>query len=214
MIGSWYERRVLPHLIDCACGMKAIDRERARIVPRARGEVLEIGIGTGLNLAHYRAEQITRLCGLDPSLALHDIAADRLQRSGLELELIPLSAERIPVPDRQFDSVVCTFTLCTIPDPLAALAELRRVLKPGGELLFSEHGLSPDAGVERWQHWLTPVWKPFAGGCHLDRDMPALLADGGFDIVELDQHYVTGPRPMTWISTGVARPRPFAGTVA
>lgn len=204
MIAALYEKHLLPHLIDFACGMKAITRQRSTVVPRAHGRVLEIGIGTGLNLAHYDAEKVNTLCGLDPSLALHAIAKDRLAATRLKLELVPLSAERIPADDASYDSIVCTFTLCTIPDPLTALSEMRRVLKPGGELLFSEHGLAPEPSVQKWQHRLTPVWRPLAGGCHLDRDIPALLTQAGFRVTELKQQYVKGPRPMTWISTGVA----------
>ena len=184
--------------------MKAITRQRAKVVPKAHGRVLEIGIGTGLNLTHYDASKVDTLCGLDPSLALHAIAKSRLASTTLSLELVPLSAERIPADDASFDCIVCTFTLCTIPDPLAALDEMLRVLKPGGELLFSEHGLAPEPSVQKWQHRLTPIWRPMAGGCHLNRDIPALLAQAGFRVVELQQQYVKGPRPMTWISTGVA----------
>lgn len=204
MLSEWYEKHLLPHLIDFACGMKAFTRQRSKVVPKAHGRVLEIGIGTGLNLAHYDPAKVDALCGLDPSLALHAIAKSRLDATTLKLELMPLSAERIPADDASFDSIVCTFTLCTIPDPLAALREMRRVLKPGGELLFSEHGLAPEPSVQKWQHRLTPIWRPMAGGCHLNRDIPALLAQAGFRVVELQQHYVKGPRPMTWISTGVA----------
>jgi len=203
-VSNWYEKHLLPHLIDFACGMKAITRQRAKVVPKAHGRVLEIGIGTGLNLTHYDASKVDTLCGLDPSLALHAIAKSRLASTTLSLELVPLSAERIPADDASFDCIVCTFTLCTILDPLAALHEMRRVLKPGGELLFSEHGLAPEPSVQKWQHRLTPIWRPMAGGCHLNRDIPALLAQAGFRVVELQQQYVKGPRPMTWISTGVA----------
>ena len=206
MLARLYEKHLLPHLIDFACGMKAFTRERVRVVPLARGRVLEIGIGTGLNLAHYRPDQIHDLCGLDPALSLHGIARERLASNGLSVSLLPLSAERIPADDASFDSVVCTYTLCTIPDPVAALREMHRVLKPGGQLLFSEHGLAPEPEVQAWQHRLTPLWKPCAGGCHLDRDIPALLQAGGFRIVEMSQRYVKGPRPMAWISTGVAEP--------
>lgn len=202
---GFYERRILPWLIDCACGLPAVERQRARIVPLASGRVLEIGIGTGRNLRHYDAGQLAQLLGLDPSLAWHPLAKRRLARLDLDVEPLALSAESIPLDDASVDDIVCTYTLCTIPDPIAALAEFRRVLKPEGRLLFSEHGLAPDAGVRRWQHRLEPVWKPIAGGCHLTRDTQALLEGNGFSIDTLDQRYLRGPRPMTFNSRGIAR---------
>lgn len=208
MLKDWYERRLLPHVIDCACGMKAVCRERAKVVPLARGRVLEIGIGTGRNLPHYDAAKIDSLCGLDPAAQMLPKARERMAAAGLDVALLTLSAEAIPAADSSFDTVVCTFTLCTIPDPVAALREMRRVLKPDGVLLFSEHGLAPDAEVRRWQDRLTPLWKPMAGGCHLNRDIPALLAAGGFTIREMQRRYLKGPRPMTYVSTGQAVPNP------
>ena len=204
---GFYERRILPWLIDCACGLPAVERQRARIVPLASGRVLEIGIGTGRNLRHYNAGQLAQLLGLDPSLAWHPLAKRRLAKLDLDVEPLALSAESIPLDDASVDDIVCTYTLCTSPDPIAALAEFRRVLKPEGRLLFSEHGLAPDAGVQRWQHRLEPVWKPIAGGCHLTRDTQALLEGNGFSIDTLDQRYLRGPRPMTFNSRGIARRR-------
>ena len=204
---GFYERRILPWLIDCACGLPAVERQRARIVPLASGRVLEIGIGTGRNLRHYNAGQLAQLLGLDPSLAWHPLAKRRLAKLDLDVEPLALSAESIPLDDASVDDIVCTYTLCTIPDPIAALAEFRRVLKPEGRLLFSEHGLAPDAGVQRWQHRLEPVWKPIAGGCHLTRDTQALLEGNGLSIDTLDQRYLRGPRPMTFNSRGIARRR-------
>lgn len=202
---GFYERHILPWVIDCACGMPAVERQRAVVVPRAAGRVLEIGIGTGRNLRYYDPHRIDRLHGLDPSLAWHPLAKRRLAKLDLPVEPIALSAESIPMDDASMDTVVCTYTLCTIPDPDAALAEFRRVLKPGGTLLFSEHGLAPDAGVQRWQHRLEPWWKPLAGGCHLTRNTRGLLETAGFVIDELDQRYLKGPKPLTFNSRGVAR---------
>ena len=150
---GFYERRILPWLIDCACGLPAVERQRARIVPLASGRVLEIGIGTGRNLRHYNAGQLAQLLGLDPSLAWHPLAKRRLAKLDLDVEPLALSAESIPLDDASVDDIVCTYTLCTIPDPIAALAEFRRVLKPEGRLLFSEHGLAPDAGAGRGRLW-------------------------------------------------------------
>jgi ubiquinone/menaquinone biosynthesis C-methylase UbiE len=206
MAEGWYDRHVLPYLLDFACGMKAIRRQRDQVVPRALGRVLEVGIGTGLNMRHYDKAKVSAIVGLDPSLALHRIAAKRIARAGLDVELVGLSAEKIPMEDAAFDTVVLTYTLCTIPDPVAALKEMGRVLKPEGRLLFCEHGRAPDAAVRRWQERLDPYWGPLAGGCHLARDIPALLAEAGFRIVELDTAYLPGPRPLTFNYWGAAQP--------
>lgn len=201
---SFYENHVLPLLIDCACGMKAVRQERAKLIPQARGRVLEVGIGTGLNLPHYDAANIQTLQGLDPACAMHAKATQRMQAAGLKVELIPLSAEKIPAADGSYDTIVCTFTLCSIPDAASALLEMRRVLAPGGRLLFCEHGRAPEPEVQRWQDRLTPMWKQFAGGCHLNRDVPSMLTTGGFKIGEMQQKYLKGPRPMTWVTSGWA----------
>lgn len=203
---GFYERRILPWLIDLACGMPAVERQRAKVVPLAQGQVLEIGIGTGRNLKYYDAERIERLYGLDPALQWHPLARRRLRQLALQVEPLALSAEEIPLESGSIDTVVCTYTLCTIPDPQAALREFRRVLKPDGRLLFSEHGLAPDAPVAAWQRRLEPWWKPLAGGCHLTRDVPALLRAGGFRIDDMDRRYLKGPRPLTFNTRGLAVP--------
>lgn len=203
---SWYEKYVLPYAIDLACGVKPIHRQRAKVVPRARGKVLEIGIGSGLNLRHYDMERLDELWGLDPALELNGLAKKRMLAAGMDVQLLPLPAEEIPAATDSFDSIVCTYTLCTIPDVQQALGEMRRVLKPDGELLFSEHGRAPDASVQRWQNRLNGVWQRLAGGCQLNRDIPDLLAQAGFKTQELDALYLPGPRPMTYNYWGVARP--------
>lgn len=199
-----YERHVLPHLIDFACGMGAVMKTRAQVVPLAEGEVLEIGIGSGLNLSFYDPAKVSRIVGVDPSADMQKLARQRAEQISIPVEMIALELGQIQAEDARFDSIVCTFTLCTIPDAVAALREMRRVLKPGGKLLFSEHGLAPDASVVRWQNRLTPLWKPLAGGCHLNRDIPALLEAGGFTIGQLETSYLKGPRPMTWVYRGWA----------
>lgn len=199
-----YERHVLPHLIDYACGMGAVMKTRAQVVPLAEGEVLEIGIGSGLNLSFYDPARVQRIVGVDPSADMQKLARQRAEQISIPVEMIALELGQIQAEDARFDSIVCTFTLCTIPDAVAALREMRRVLKPGGKLLFSEHGLAPDASVVRWQNRLTPLWKPLAGGCHLNRDIPALLEAGGFTIGQLETSYLKGPRPMTWVYRGWA----------
>ena len=200
-----YERYCLPRLLDFACSMKPIPRQRAKVVPRAHGKVLEIGIGSGLNLEHYDKARLSSLHGLDPAQEMSKLAHKRMAAAGLDVELITLSAESIPAEDASYDSIVCTYTLCTIPDAVTALGEMRRVLKPGGELLFCEHGLAPDARVAKWQDRLNPIWKPIAGGCNMHRNIPALLEQGGFKAVELDQMYLPKtPKVLGYNCWGVA----------
>jgi ubiquinone/menaquinone biosynthesis C-methylase UbiE len=203
-IMNLYDRYLLPTLIDLLCGIKPVQRQRAKLVPRAQGRVLEIGIGTGRNLPFYDKTRLSELYGLDPALQMHPKARERMHAAGIEVEMLDLPAEKIPMPDASFDTVVTTFTLCTIPDAVAALREMRRVLKPGGRLLFCEHCNAPDASVHQWQNRLTPLWKPIAGGCHLNRDIPALLREGGFHIEDMEQLYLPGPRPLTYNYWGSA----------
>jgi len=201
---NWYERHVLPWLVDIACSVRPVWRQRHKVVPLAQGRVLEIGIGTGLNLEHYDRARIEKIVGLDPGLEMHPQARKRIRRAGLEVELIGLSAEAIPLEDQSFDTVLVTYALCTIAHPGAALREMRRVLKPGGKLIFCEHGLAPDASVRRWQGRLTPLWAKVAGGCHLDRDIPGLLMEAGFRVTDLQAMYLPGPRPLTYNYWGTA----------
>ena len=201
---SLYDRHILPHLIDFACGMGHVMKTRAQVVPQAHGRVLEIGIGTGLNLGFYDARQVSAIVGVDPAAQMQGKARQRAEGIGIPVEMIALELGQIQAEDASFDSTVCTFTLCTIPDPLAALREMRRVLKPGGKLLFAEHGRAPDLKVRLWQDRITPLWKTLAGGCHLNRDIPALLKAGGFLIRDLHSRYLPGPRPMTWVWHGWA----------
>jgi ubiquinone/menaquinone biosynthesis C-methylase UbiE len=201
---GFYARHVLPHLIDFACSMGAVMKTRAQIVPLAEGRVLEIGIGSGLNLSFYDPTKVSTVVGVDPCADMQKLARQRAAQISIPVEMIALELGQIQAADASFDSIVCTFTLCTIPDAAAALQEMRRVLKPGGKLLFSEHGLVPDLPVVRWQNRLTPIWKPLAGGCHLNRDIPALLRAGGFKIEQIESSYLQGPRPMTWVSRGWA----------
>lgn len=200
-----YDRYILPHLIDFACGLGEVMKTRAQIVPLAQGRVLEIGIGSGLNLAFYDAGKVSAIVGVDPSAEMQQLARQRAARIAIPVEMIALELGQIQASAASFDSIVCTFTLCSIPDAVAALQEMRRVLKPGGRLLFCEHGLAPDANVVRWQHRLTPYWKPLAGGCHLNRDIPALLEAGGFKVGRLHSGYLRGPKPMTYVYRGWAQ---------
>ena len=206
MTPNWYERHIFPPALEFACGMPAIGRMRQRVVPLAHGRVLEVGIGTGLNIRYYDKSRVTHITGLDPALQLHPLAQERIAQAGLPVELIGLSAETIPRPDASFDTVVMTYTLCTIPDPHAALLEMRRVLTPQGRLLYCEHGHAPDASVARWQDRLQPLWGPLAGGCHLGRNIPALLRAAGFTLPDVQTKYLKGPRPFTFHYWGEALP--------
>lgn len=199
-----YERYLLPWFIDGVCALPPAARERAEIVPRAHGEVLEIGIGTGHNLAYYVPRQVARVTGIDPGILRRKIIR-RAHAAGIEVKLLPLSAESIPAEDARFDTLVSTFTLCSIPDIEQALAEMHRVLKPTGRLLYLEHGTAPDPRIHRWQDRLTPWWKPLAGGCHLNRDIPRLIAEAGFEILEQHNDYISGPRILGYIYRGEAR---------
>ena len=202
---GWYDRHLLPYLVDLACGLRAVRRQRRKVVPLARGKVLEVGIGTGLNLEHYDTARVDQVVGLDPGLEMHPLARKRARQAGLTVELVGLSAEQLPFDAHTFDTVLVTYALCTIPDPHAALVEIRRVLKRGGLLIFCEHGLAPDPSVRRWQQRLTPLWTRVAGGCHLDRDVPALLADAGFQCRDLQALYLPGPRVLTFNYWGTAK---------
>lgn len=201
---GFYDQHILPYLIDFACGLPMVQAQRRQLVPQAQGRVLEIGMGTGRNLPFYDPQRVTRLVGVDPALQMHRLAQKRSQKAGIPIALMGLSAEQLPTADASFDTVVCTYTLCSIPDPLQALREMRRVLVAGGQLLFCEHGRAPDANVRRWQTRLQPLWGPLAGGCQLGRDIPALLAEAGF-VSQTQSAYLAGPRPMTFHYWGTAQ---------
>jgi ubiquinone/menaquinone biosynthesis C-methylase UbiE len=204
MSANWYERHILPTALDVVCGMPMMGRMRQLVVPRARGRVLEVGIGTGLNMRYYDKSLVTRITGLDPALALHPLARERIAQSGLQVDLVDVSAEKIPLSDASFDTVLITYTLCTIPNPQAALLEMRRVLAPDGRLLYCEHGRAPEASVQRWQTRLQPLWGPVAGGCQLGRDIAALLIEAGFALPDLQTRYLRGPRPFSFHYWGEA----------
>ena len=201
-----YQRYLLPRLVQCACGSPVVDRQRRKVVPRAQGEVLEIGFGSGLNLPHYRRERVTRLWALEPAEGMRALAAPLVAASGLPLHWLDLPGEAVPLPDASVDCVVMTYTLCTIPDAGAALAQIRRVLRPDGRLLFCEHGAAPDAEVRRWQDRLDGPWGRLAGGCHLNREMAPLIASAGFRFGDLQQAYLPKtPRFAGFNSWGCAR---------
>lgn len=207
---SRYERHVLPYLLDFACGLAPISEQRRKVVPGASGAVLEIGIGSGLNLPFYDKRKVASLMGIDPAEQLDGLARRRALRAHLAVDLVRASAEALPVPSASIDCVVCTYTLCTVPDASAALREMRRVLRPEGRLLFAEHGLAPDLAVARWQSRLEPCWSKLAGGCHLTRDVPRLLRDAGFS-VELEAAYVAWPKSLSYNFWGQATPCEIPG---
>ncbi|HAM61231.1 MULTISPECIES: class I SAM-dependent methyltransferase [Psychrobacter] len=200
-----YQHYVLPKMIDMACGTGQVMKARANIVPQATGEVLEIGIGSGLNLEFYDASQVTSIIGIDPAAQMQALADKRAAQMAIPIEIIAADIYEIDAEHARFDTIVMTFTLCSIDDPIPALTEMARLLKPEGRLLFCEHGLAPDASVKRWQRRLTPLWKPMAGGCHLDRDIAALITAGGFTLEELNEEYLPGPKPMSYVYSGSAK---------
>ena len=201
-----YERFVLPRILDATMRQEVLDPYRRRLAARARGRVLEIGMGSALNLPHYGADT-AGIVGLEPSPPLLARARAAIARSHRTVMLIEGSAESIPLDAASIDTVLTTWTLCSIPNVAGALAEARRVLRPGGQLLFVEHGRSTDAGVVRWQDRLTPIWKRLAGGCHLNRPIQHLVEEAGFRIEQLDTGYMTGPRPLTYMYEGRATSR-------
>jgi SAM-dependent methyltransferase len=206
-MASLYDRFVLPRLLACACSSPPMMRQRAKIVPKASGRVLELGIGMGLNLSFYDPDKVTAVIGVDPAAELRAAALTAPHDPRLTVEVRDGTAEALPFEDKSFDTVVCTFTLCSVHTPAAALAEARRVLKPGGRLLFCEHGLAPDGDVAKWQRRIEPIWKRIAGGCHLTRPMGSAIAQAGFSLEEVDSMYVPNtPRFAGWNEWGVAVP--------
>ena len=193
-----YERFVLPRVIEWSCGNRVIERQRQKIVPHARGRVLEVGVGSGLNFPFYDAAKVSHIFALDPSGPMVDRAQSRAGATGIDVEFLPLKGEAVPLEDGVVDTVLVTYTLCTIGDLAAAFGQMRRVLKPGGRLLFCEHGAAPDAGVRKWQNRLNPVWKRIGGGCNLNRDIPGLIREHGFEIASLETMYL----PKTWRIAG------------
>ena len=192
---GFYSKYILPKLIDIACSASTVAKQRVKVVPGAKGKILEIGLGTGLNLPFYKADQVESLWGLEPVRSMLDTAERKAKDIPFPLHLLEATAEEIPLDSNSMDSIVITYTLCSIPDVPLALAEIRRVLKPDGQLLFCEHGAAPDPEVLKWQDRITPMWKRFGGGCHLNRRIPELLEAGDLVLQELQTMYIPGWRP-------------------
>ena len=202
---SFFDKWIFPRLVDIAMRNKEATRYRSQIVPKAYGTVLEIGVGSGLNLPFY-GTGVEQLYGLDPSEELLAMARKKAGSVAFAVELLARSSEEIPLHDGYVDTVVTTWTLCSIADPVKALMEMRRVLKPGGILLFTEHGLAPETRVQGWQQRLNPLWSKISGGCNLNRKIDALIRASGFRIEELKTEYSKGPRPMSYMYSGRAQP--------
>lgn len=202
---GFYNRHLLPRLMHLAMRTHLLDAHRQRLAAQAQGIVLELGFGSGLNLPFYDPDKIHRLYALEPEEGMLQLARARIANSPFAVDVLQAGAERIPLPDRSVDSVLCTWTLCTIPHVEQALAEARRVLKPGGQFLFTEHGLSPESRVARWQHRMTPLWKRCAGGCHLNREADRLLQDAGFEIISVSKEYLGPLKMMTFMYEGRAK---------
>jgi ubiquinone/menaquinone biosynthesis C-methylase UbiE len=201
-----YEKYILPKVVHHTCGQRPAMRQREKVVPLAEGRVLEIGIGSGLNLPFYQREKVDHIWGLDPSEEMWAIARKKAETSHLDVEFLKSGAEEIPLDTDCADTVMMTFTLCTITGTDAALAEIRRVLKPGGKLIFCEHGAAPDENIRLWQDRINPVWRRLAGGCHLNRAIPGLIEAGGFQITNMETMYLPGWKFATFNYWGQAKP--------
>jgi len=199
-----YSKYILPRVVHFTCGMKPNMHQRRKVVPLAQGLVLEIGIGSGLNLPYYDAKRVKKVIGLDPSPEITRMAEKAVAAAPFDVEMIELPGEEIPLDNDSVDTVLMTYTLCSIPDAHAALRQMVRVLRPDGKLIFCEHGAAPDPNVRRWQDRLNPIWSRLGGGCQLNRAIPSLIKDGGFRIVDLQAQYIPGWRPASFNYWGTA----------
>ncbi|HEX4533546.1 MAG TPA: class I SAM-dependent methyltransferase [Rhizomicrobium sp.] len=189
---GFYDRHILPCVLSAAMGTKPVRYQRRKVVPLCEGRVLEVGFGAGHNLPFYDENKVSHIWALEPSREMRARAAQRADECKIPLEYLDLPGEQIPLEDNSADTVLITYTICTIPDVQAAMAGMRRVLKPNGKMIFCEHGEAPDANTRKWQQRLTPVWKAIGGGCHLARPIPEMIADGGFRIEKMETMYLPG----------------------
>jgi len=199
-----YQKYVLPKVVHFVCASKPSMKQREKVVPLAAGRVLEIGIGSGLNLPFYRTDKVQHIWGLDPSAEMWEIAQKSTALESLSVEFLQSGAEEIPLESNSADTVLVTYTLCTIPVVEGALSEIHRVLRPEGKLVFCEHGKAPDEHIRRWQDRVNPIWRRLGGGCNLNRDIPGLLQRGGFNISQMETMYLPGWKPATYNFWGVA----------
>lgn len=190
MIKSWYEKFFLPKVCDKCCSTKPINYQRNKVVPLAKGIVLEIGIGSGLNIPFYNKNNIEKIIGLDPSEELNFLANKVAKKNNIEIDFIISGAEDIALPDNSIDTILITYTLCTIPDLDNSMAEMKRVLKSDGKFIFCEHGIAPDQNIVKWQTRINPIWKALMGGCNINRNIPKIISDGGFDITNISEMYL------------------------
>ncbi|WP_424627377.1 class I SAM-dependent methyltransferase [Bradyrhizobium sp. SYSU BS000235] len=204
---GFYDRYVGPRIVSCLCSLEDVTEQRRLVLPKAHGVVLEVGIGSGLNLPHYDPSKVKRVIGVDPGEGFLALGKERSNNARVPLELIQAPAEKIPLDDNIADTAVLTYTLCSVSDPQQALREIRRVLKPDGTLIFCEHGKADNASVIRWQDRLNPIWNVLACGCNLNRDTVGLLAGAGFQIGEIERFYLPRtPKPVGFHCRGVASP--------
>ena len=204
---SFYEKYILPRFLNCACASEPITYQRKKVVPLAEGKILEVGIGSGLNLPFYEKSKIEEIWGIDPSEELNVMAKKVAIEEGMNVNFITSSAEDIPFPNDYFDTVLITYTMCTIPSVLKANKEIRRVLKRSGKMIFCEHGVSPDENIKKWQKRLNSIWGKIAGGCNINRNIPVLIKSSGFKIVEMDEMYLPKtPRIAGYNYWGYAKP--------
>ena len=185
-----YNKYVLPKVLNCTCGSKPINYQRKKVVPLAKGLVLDVGIGSGLNIPFYDMTKIDKVIGLDPSEELNNLAVDVAEKNNVDVDFMLCGAEDIPLPDNHVDTVLITYTMCTIPEVIEANKEMLRVLKPDGRMIFCEHGLAPDPKIAKWQSRIDPIWGKIAGGCHLNRNIPELITSAGFEIENMEQMYL------------------------
>ncbi len=204
---SWWDRIMVPKLIGCACAQPQIMKARSRIVPQSSGDVLELGCGGGINMQFYDPAKITSFSGLDPSPGLLERSLQAAQEKGMQADIRGGIGEDIPFADASFDTLLVTFTLCSVDNQAQVLSEMRRVLRPGGKILFLEHGSAPDADVQKWQRRIEPIWSRIGGNCHLTRAVTGAYQAAGFAIAHADKNYMPKtPRPFGWIEWGEARP--------
>lgn len=202
---SAYKKYCLPHLLNLICSLKAVQEQRQKVIPLAKGQVLEIGMGTGLNIPYYDANNIDFIWGLEPSSGMRKKAKSNIKNAPFEIRQLDVTCEEIPLDENSIDSIVLTYTLCTIPDWNSALRQMRRVLKPDGTLIFCEHGAAPTENVRKWQKRLNPFWKIIAGGCNLNRPIPQLIEQSGFTIQEMESQYIDGPKVAAFEYWGTAK---------